>query len=122
MPITINKRCLVSFSYGVYGDYVWCDVIPMKVGHIILGHPWLYDRDVHHYGRENTYSFMFKNQKVVLKPTTIAEMGKYRVQKSTKAPESKKNSLYILTKKKFQQLNQYLYEKSHAYIYGCIQS
>ena len=86
----------------------------MKVAHIILGHPRLYDRDVHHYGRENTHSLMFKNQKVVLKPITIAEMGKYRVQKSTKVPETKKNSLHMLTKKRFQQLNQDLYEKFHA--------
>ena len=33
---------------------------------------------------------------------TIAEIGKYRVQKSTKVPETKKNSLHILTKKRFQ--------------------
>ena len=57
---------------------------------------------MHHYGKENTYKFMFKNQKVVLKPMTIAEIGKYRVQKSIKVPETKKNSLHILTKKKFQ--------------------
>ena len=54
MSISVNKRCLVSFSNGVYSDSVWCDVIPMKVAHIILRRPWLYDRDVHHYGRENT--------------------------------------------------------------------
>ena len=43
MSIPVNKRCLVSFSYCVYSDFVWCDVIPMKVAHIILGRPWLYD-------------------------------------------------------------------------------
>ena len=58
---------------------------------------------------------------------TIAEMGKYWVQKSTKVPETKKNSLHILTidqkknslhiltKKRFQKLNQNLYEKFHAF-------
>ena len=74
MSILVNQRCLVSFSCGVYNDSFWCDVIPMKVAHIILGRAWLYDRDVHHYGRENTYNFMFKNKKVVLKPMTIAEI------------------------------------------------
>ena len=74
----------------------------MKVAHIILGRMWLYYRDVLHYGKENTYSFMFKNQKVVFKPMTIAEIGKYQVQRSTKALESKKNFLHILTKKRFQ--------------------
>ena len=74
----------------------------MKVAHIILGHPWLYDQDVHHCGKVNTYSFMFKNPKVVLKPMTAAEMGKYRIQKSTKAAKGMKSSLHILTKNKFQ--------------------
>ena len=87
----------------------------MKVAHVILGRSWLYDRGVHCYGRENTYNFMFKNQKVVIKPMTIAEMGKYRVQRSTKVPKTKKNSLYILTKKRFHQLNQNLNEGFHAF-------
>ena len=64
---------------------------------------------------EKTPNFIFKNQKVVLKPMTIAEMGKYCVQKSTKVLETKKNSLHILTKKRFQQLNQDIYEKFHAF-------
>ena len=58
---------------------------------------------------------MFKNPKEVLKPMTIAEMGKYRVHKSTKVPETKKNLFHILTKKRFQQLNQDLYERFHAF-------
>ena len=102
MSIPVNQHCLVSLSCGIYSDSIWCDVIPMKVAHIILGRPWLYDRDVHHCGKENTYSFMFKNQKVGLKPMTAAEMGKYRIQKSTKAVEGMKSSLHILIKKKFQ--------------------
>lgn len=32
----------------------------MDVVHILLGHPWLYDHDVIHQGRENTCSFRFK--------------------------------------------------------------
>ena len=43
MSILVNQRCLVSFSCGVYNDYVWCDVIPMKVAHINLRRQWLYD-------------------------------------------------------------------------------
>ena len=43
ISILVNQRCLVSFSCGVYNYFVWCDVIPMKVAHIILGRPWLYE-------------------------------------------------------------------------------
>ena len=39
MSIPVNQRCLVSFSCGVYNDSIRCDVIPMKVAHIILGRP-----------------------------------------------------------------------------------
>ena len=99
ISIPVNQRCLISLSYGVYSDSIWCDVLPMNVAHIILGRPWLYDRDVHHCRKENTYSFMLKNQKVVLKPMTAIEMGKYRIQKSTKVVEGMKSSLHILTKK-----------------------
>jgi hypothetical protein len=43
--IPVKHRCLISFSLGKrYRDSVWCDVIPMKACHILLGRPWLYDR------------------------------------------------------------------------------
>ena len=29
---------------------ILCDVIPMDVGHVILGRPWLYDLDVTIFG------------------------------------------------------------------------
>ena len=61
--IPANQRCFISLSCGVYSDSIWCDVTFMKGGHMILGCLWLYDQDVHHCGKENTYSFMFKNQK-----------------------------------------------------------
>ena len=40
---------------------VWLDVVPMDIGSIILGKPWLYDNDVRIQGRTNECSFMFKN-------------------------------------------------------------
>ena len=64
MSILVNQCCLVFLSCGVYSNSIWYDVIPMKVAHIILSHPWLYDRDVHHCGKENTYSFMFKTKRL----------------------------------------------------------
>lgn len=45
--IPVKARCLVSFSLGnKYKDAVWCDIIPMKACHLLLGRPWLYDRRV----------------------------------------------------------------------------
>ena len=52
--------------------------------------------------RKKTHSFMFMNQKVVLKTMTLSEIGKCQIQKSTKVVEGMKSSLQILTKKTFQ--------------------
>ena len=46
----------------------------MTVMHILLGRPWLYDRDVYHSGKKNTYQFMFNNEKIVLKPMSAEQM------------------------------------------------
>ncbi|KAK9981947.1 hypothetical protein SO802_035180 [Lithocarpus litseifolius] len=53
----------------------------MKVTHILLGRPWLFDQNVKHYGGENTYVLMVGKKEVVLKPMTLAEMDKFKVSK-----------------------------------------
>jgi len=47
-----------------YQDNIWCDVISMDVGSIILGRPWLFDLDVTLYGRSNSCTFVFNGQKI----------------------------------------------------------
>ena len=44
--LPIDKRCLVDIRILSYEDQVWLDVVPMDIGSIILGRPWLYDNDV----------------------------------------------------------------------------
>ncbi|GJR26702.1 putative nucleotidyltransferase, ribonuclease H [Tanacetum coccineum] len=67
--VTVSKRVLVAFSVGTtYKDSVWCDVVPMDACHLLLGRPWEYDRDTTHYGRANTYSFLFDGVKITLMP------------------------------------------------------
>ncbi|XP_058068206.1 uncharacterized protein LOC131217311 [Magnolia sinica] len=66
--IPVTKRCLVNFSLGRYEESLWCDIIPMKVTHILLGRPWIYDKDVTHKGRKNTYSFIYKGKPITLNP------------------------------------------------------
>ena len=43
--IALKERCVISLQFLTYKVEIWCDVIPMDVGHIILGRPWLYDLD-----------------------------------------------------------------------------
>ncbi|RVX15355.1 Retrovirus-related Pol polyprotein from transposon 297 [Vitis vinifera] len=42
--ILVSSRCLVTFNFSNNFELsVWCDVLPMKVAHIMLGKPWLFD-------------------------------------------------------------------------------
>ncbi|XP_020094893.1 uncharacterized protein LOC109714604 [Ananas comosus] len=66
--IPVTERYLVPLNFATYRDQVWCDVLPMDVGHILLGRPWWYDHDVTHYGRQNTYTFTHDKKKIVLRP------------------------------------------------------
>jgi hypothetical protein len=55
--VTVTEQCLLNFQIGSFQEKVLCDVIEMDVCHILLGIPWLFDRQVHHDGKENTYEF-----------------------------------------------------------------
>lgn len=47
-----------------YEDYVRCDVIPMTITHILLGQPWLYDRNVKKYQGSDTFILPWGRRKV----------------------------------------------------------
>ncbi|KAL5787573.1 hypothetical protein ACOSP7_004522 [Xanthoceras sorbifolium] len=68
--VRVNKQVLVSFSIGKYKDEVVCDVVPMNVGHILLGRPWQFDRHVTHDGYTNRYSFVLHKRPITLVPLT----------------------------------------------------
>ena len=59
VSILIMHRCLVPLRVAGYGAEVWCDVLPMGVGSILLNRPWLYDFDVTQYERANRCVFYF---------------------------------------------------------------
>ncbi|XP_071704568.1 uncharacterized protein [Rutidosis leptorrhynchoides] len=88
--VKVSKRCLVKFSLGKnYHDEVWCDVIPMDACHILLGHPWQYDRKIKHDGYRNTYTFYKDGINIVLAPL------------DTRQPNGKEPALF-LTRSQFQ--------------------
>jgi hypothetical protein len=67
--VIISKCCIVHFFIGIkYKDNTWCDVVAMDTCHLLLGRPWQYDRNAHHDGRKNTYSFLVDNVKLTLLP------------------------------------------------------
>jgi hypothetical protein len=67
--VIVSRSCLVNFSIGTkYKDNTWCDVVAMDACHLLLGRPWHYDRNAHHDGWKNTYSFLVDNVKLTLLP------------------------------------------------------
>jgi len=43
--LRVNHVMTVAFSIGRYNDLVECDVVLMQACQLLLGKPWLYDRD-----------------------------------------------------------------------------
>ena len=79
--ILVTKQCLVSLSIGTYHDKILCDVARMDCSHILLGRPWLYDRNVLHDGRANTYAFTYDGRRVTLLPLSPQIILKDQVRK-----------------------------------------
>ena len=66
--LAVTKRCVVPLKVAGYQEDVWCDILPMGVGSVLLGRPWLYDRDVAQYGRTNCCTFYFGGIRQVWQP------------------------------------------------------
>nr|GEY30552.1 hypothetical protein [Tanacetum cinerariifolium] len=78
--VKVTHRCLVHFSIGdKYTDELWCEVILMDACHILLGHPWLYDRRVKHDGYCNTYTFKKDGVSITLAPLNSKDAPPDRV-------------------------------------------
>ena len=79
VSIDIKKRCFIPIQFATYLDKIWCDIVIMDVGHIILGRPCLYDLDVTIYGRSKFCSFVYDETKFNVHPP------------DTKRPEASSN-------------------------------
>ena len=66
--LAVTKRCVVPLKVAGYHEDIWCDILPMGVGSVLLGRPWLYDRDVVQLGRTNHCIFFFAGRKQVWQP------------------------------------------------------
>jgi len=65
---------MISFNVGRYEDDILCDIVPMQACHILLGHPWQYDRNVFHDGRKNRYSLKLNGRKFTLVPLSPSQV------------------------------------------------
>ena len=66
--LSITEQCLVPIQFAGYKKQIWCDVISMEVGSIIVGRPWLYDRNVTLFGKSNSCTFYFEGRKIRINP------------------------------------------------------
>eukprot|EP00257_Ricinus_communis_P024652 XP_025012066.1 uncharacterized protein LOC112533816 [Ricinus communis] len=66
--IKVTKQVRVAFGVQKFQDEVLCDVIPMQACHLLLGRPWLFDRDVIYKGRSNCYCLTLYNKLYTLTP------------------------------------------------------
>ena len=71
-----------------YQDDVWCDVISMDVGSIILGRPWLYDLDATLYGRSNSCVFIYKGHKIMINPMESKPKASFKKNNVPNKPKS----------------------------------
>ncbi|KAF8091722.1 hypothetical protein N665_0437s0010 [Sinapis alba] len=55
--LKVSKQVKVSLSVGRYEDEITCDVLPLEASHILLGHPWQYDKRAVHDGFTNRHTF-----------------------------------------------------------------
>ncbi|XP_022849921.1 uncharacterized protein LOC111372015 [Olea europaea var. sylvestris] len=95
--IVVKERCLVPIQFLEYKDHIWCDVISIDVGNIILGRPWLFDLDVTIYGRSNSCSFVFNGKKIHLNPLPPKPAGPLETKKSVERKGS-----HIISPKEFE--------------------
>lgn len=65
----VFETCKVPISIGkYYKDEKVCDVVDMDVTHVVLGRPWMWDRDVTHRGRDNVYKFTWGAYLITMSP------------------------------------------------------
>lgn len=72
VELKITEQVTVPFSMGTYHDQVLCDGVRMQAGHLLLGRPLQFDREVTHDGRTNQYSFVHVKRKYTLAPLNLA--------------------------------------------------
>ena len=72
--LRVTNMVTVHFSIGTYNDQVECDVVRMQACQLLLGRPWLYDRDAQICGRSNKVVLMYKGEHITLLPLSPEEI------------------------------------------------
>ena len=71
----VNHQVKIPFSIRDYCDEVLCDIIPMEVGHILLGRSWQFDKKAIHNGLTNEITLTHGSKNFKLVPLTPLQMA-----------------------------------------------
>lgn len=66
---------------------MYCDVVDMDACHLLFGRPWQFDKNAHHFGRENIYKLETNGVRMTLLP----------LNKTTEPKASKVEGKFFLT-------------------------
>ena len=86
--LRVSNIVTVPFSIGRYNDHVECDVVPMQACQLLMGRPWLYDRDVQICGRANKVVFIYKGDRITLLPLFPEEILKDDMKRKQRESEN----------------------------------
>ncbi|XP_027348077.1 uncharacterized protein LOC113859528 [Abrus precatorius] len=87
--IIVNKQVTIGFTIGNYKNEVICDVVPMEAGHLLLGRPWQFDKNVTHSGTSNKISFIHNSKKITLIPLTPKQVMEDQLKMKIKRDQEK---------------------------------
>ncbi|KAK0601962.1 hypothetical protein LWI29_029106 [Acer saccharum] len=111
--IPVTQQCQVPIQFSSYQENVWCDVVPMNDGHILLGRPWLYDHDVTTKGQENICIFEHLRKQITLKPQPPLVKAEARSPADTSPLQRMERGLHIVG---FREFKKNLKERDKPYI------
>jgi hypothetical protein len=89
--IRVNKQVLLAFQIGKYEDEVLCDVVPLQAGHLWIGRPWQFDRQVKHDGFTNKYYFVLNQRSITLVRLTLQQVYEDQVRLQKESDQKKES-------------------------------
>lgn len=93
--LKVQKQVKVSITIGIYADKILCDVLPMDVGHILLGRHWQYDHKVMHDGFTNHHSFEHQGKKITLTHEVHLDQVQLKNKKEAGKKQKVRNSNFL---------------------------
>jgi len=72
--VLVQNQLSVPIAILSYRENIRCDIVPMKIEHIILSRPLQYDHRTSHEGHTNQITFFFQGHKFILCPLTLKQV------------------------------------------------